>query len=75
MPYVRVFVDVSDALEELEDDDIADEMKKRGFWCFKKGSGDAEDFSSVQHLLDCGMRDEAKKEALEIVGQMMGKPL
>lgn len=75
MPYVQVFVDFSDVIDEFDDEEIAEEMRKRGYWCFKKGDQEIEDFAIVQHYFDCGLRDQAKKEAIEIVGQMMGRPL
>jgi len=75
MPYVSVYVETHDILEELDSDDIIAVMGKRGYSCFKGSSSGDNVFASVEHLLDCGLADTAKAEALMIVGKILGRSL
>jgi spore coat polysaccharide biosynthesis protein SpsF (cytidylyltransferase family) len=75
MPYVSVYVDTHDIIEELEDDDIIEVMSNRGFSCFKGSISGDNVFASVEHLLDCGMADTARAEALTIVSKILGRTL
>lgn len=75
MPYVSVYVETHDILEELDSDDIIEVMNRRGYSCFKDGSSSNNVFASVEHLFDCGMIDAAEQEALKIVGKIIGKML
>jgi len=75
MPYVSVYVETHDILEELDSDDIIEVMSKRGYSCFKGSSSGDNVFSSVEHLLDCGLVDTARAEAMMIVGKILGRSL
>ena len=75
MPYVSVYVETRDILEELESDDIIEVLGNRGYSCFKGSSSGDNVFASVEHLLDCGLADTARAAALMIVGKILGRSL
>ena len=75
MPYVNVWIDEDDLLDELDDDYLISKLKNRGYSCFKSGSSGDDGFLSVEHLLDCGFKKEAREEALLIVGKTLGRSL
>jgi hypothetical protein len=75
MPYVNVWVDNDDLLDEIDDDDLVEKLNRRGYACFKNGVANGHEFSSVKHLMDCGMINEAKAEAFLIVGRAIGRSL
>ena len=75
MPYVNLWIDNDEVIEETDDDDLIEALKSRGYSCFKSGSSGDNVFASVEHLLDCGMADAAKQEALMIVSKILGRTL
>ena len=75
MPYVNVWIDGDDLIDELEDDDLIEKLETRGYVCYKSGGSSGDGYSSVEHLLDCGMADAARAEALMIVSKIIGRTL
>jgi hypothetical protein len=75
MPYVSVYVENREILNEIDSEDIIEEMKERGYSCFKGSTSGNHVFASVEHLLDCGLADTARAEALMIVGKILGRSL
>lgn len=75
MPYVNVWIDNDEVIEESDDDDLIEALNSRGYSCYKDGSAGNGEYSSVEHLMDCGMVNEAKAEALLIVGRAIGRSL
>jgi hypothetical protein len=75
MPYVNVWIDNDEVIEASDDDDLIEMLESRGYSCFKYSGGQHGEYSSVEHLMDCGMVNEAKAEALLIVGKAIGRSL
>lgn len=75
MPYVNVYVDDDEVLEAMTDDELIEVMNARGYGCYKDGGANNGEYPSVEHLLDCGLVNEAKAEALLIVGKALGRAL
>lgn len=75
MPYVSVWVEDSDVLDEIDDDDLISALKKRGYSVSRSISENLEGINRIDHLYDCGMADQARKEALMLVGNAIGRPL
>jgi len=75
MPYVNVWIDNDEVIEETDDDDLIEALNSRGYSCYKGGSSSDNVFASVEHLLDCGMVDTARAEALTIVSKILGRTL
>lgn len=75
MPYVSVWVDESDVADEMDDDDLIAIIEKRGYSVLRSLSRNLEGINRIEHLCDCGMLDEAKKEALVLVGDEIGRRL
>lgn len=72
MPTVTVDVDVD--LDDYEDDDLIEEIERRGYAVTKMAAGLA-DLDHVEHLVICGQLDAAKAEALQLVGKAIGRRL
>ena len=64
--YISTEVEID--LDEFDDDDLLDEIKSRGI-----GEHFEPVFQHVEHLIVCGLLDEAKKEALDQVSQIIGR--
>lgn len=77
MPYVRVYVDSDDVLEEIDDDDLKTELEKRGYQVSEKGRTIAavDGLDRVEHLSLCGLTQDAQAEALRLVGDAIGRTL
>ena len=71
MPYVQVWVDGA-GLSEFEDDDLVKELQQRGFSVAKKPL-DAEGMERIEHLIDAGMYQVAKDEALYLIESHLGR--
>jgi hypothetical protein len=76
MPWVSVHID-DDCLEEFDEDDLKAELERRGFSVAKRGEPieGLTELEHVEHLVVCGLRDEARREALVLVGRAIGRPL
>jgi hypothetical protein len=75
MPYVEVWVETDDLIDELDDDDLIEKLQSRGYSCFKDAFADRGEFGIVEHLSVCGLVDEARAEALKIVSKAIGRSL
>ncbi len=71
MPYVEVWVEDAE-LSEFEDDDLVKELQQRGFSVAKKPV-DAEGMERIEHLIDAGMYQVAKDEALYLIESQLGR--
>ncbi len=77
MPYVNVYVDNGDVLDEMDDDDLISALKSRGYVVMKNGTSASslDGLERVEHLSLCGLKGAAKSEALRIVGDAIGRNL
>lgn len=75
MPYVRVYIDTSDVADELDDDELKRELEKRGYQVSEKGKSVAslDGLARVEHLALCGLVRDAQAEALQLVGDAIGR--
>lgn len=73
MPYVEVWVDVD--LSDEDDEDLISELEGRGYTVQKLDGYNMIGLAAVEHLLDCGMVEYARLEALRIVGNSLGRKL
>lgn len=74
MPYVNVWIETDDLFNDMTDEEIIGALESRGYSCFKN-SATSGDFAIVEHLSVCGLIDEARSEALKIVGSVIGRRL
>ena len=80
MSQVRVYVDVEDVLDELDDDELIAALESRGWRCTKAAivheslSDEPEGFNRIAHLVNCGLYADAKTEALRMIENEIGKP-
>jgi hypothetical protein len=72
MPFISVEVDVD--LDEFNDEELIDELENRGFSIEKDWAGKIE-LHRIEHLMDCGQIELARKELLEMVSAAMGRSL
>ena len=77
MPYVSVYVDSDDVLEESDDEDLKSELVKRGYHVSEKGRPIAavDGLERIEHLSLCGLTQEAQAEALRLVGDALWRTL
>lgn len=77
MPYVNVYVDTCDVIEEMDDDDLISALKNRGYVVMKNGTtaSSLDGVERVEHLSLCGLKVAAQSEALRIVGDAIGRNL
>lgn len=68
MPYVSVWVDEPD-LSEADTEDLIQELERRGH-CAPPLEG----IGRIQHLMDCGLSQYARDEALRMVAEQVGRP-
>lgn len=73
MPYVEVWVDVD--LADSDTEDLIEELQNRGYVCFKDAFSERGEFGVVEHLSLCGLKTEARDEALNIVSKAIGRSL
>ena len=72
MPYVSVHID----LDEFDDDELVEELEIRGYRVSKAHEpATLGDLEHVEHLALCGLIDDARNEALELVGKEIGRPI
>jgi hypothetical protein len=81
MPYVHVHINLND----FDVDDLIEELKDRGYVVTEQVTGlshlnleeqaSVMDFNHIEHLAICGQLDAARSEALELVGQAIGRRL
>ena len=75
MPYVNVWIDDSDLTDEMDDDDLIEIVEKRGYKVYKNASPALEGIPRIEHLIDCGLIDQAKIEAWKFIGHQLGRSL
>lgn len=74
MPYVNVWIETDDLVDDIADEELVEELEGRGYSCFKNQAISG-DFAIVEHLSVCGLIAEARAEALKIVGNAIGRRL
>lgn len=80
MVMARVTID----LDVFEDEDLRNELEDRGYtvlaegesidWTKRLESMD-ENMDRIEHLLNCGMKAEARAELVEAASRVLGRPL
>jgi len=71
MPYVNVYVDLDAILDEIDSEDIANILRRRGYEVFQSESS----LDRVTHFAQLGLMEDARKEALIYVGEQIGVTL
>lgn len=67
-------------MDDLDDDDLLEEVEKRGLTGSSASGGEAlhltqEELNDIETLLVCGQREPARALALELVGKAIGRTL
>lgn len=86
MPYVEVHIGI-EVLDEFTHDDIADYLRKRGYYVSDSSMAphdhdanpenvfDPDELNHIETLAVCGQIDAARTEALALVGNAIGRAL
>lgn len=75
MAYIHI--DTGDILGECEDDELKAELESRGYVVIGNGHSlsEMDGLERIRHLSLCGLKDAARTEALQLVGQAIGRNL
>ena len=72
MPFVSVHID----FDEFDDDELVKELEIRGFRVSKAYEpATLSGLEHIEHLAICGLIDDARNEALKLVGKAIGRPI
>jgi hypothetical protein len=77
MPYVSIHVDPEDVLDDIDDDTVADHLRKQGYYVVPTASASHtgadgialsdEDLGRLSTLLMCGQQEAALEELFSLV--------
>lgn len=74
MPYIHV--SVSDVIDELDSEDLIEELVRRGYSEPSKNiAAGLDGLDRIAHLAACGLVNDARTEALQMVGEAIGRPI
>lgn len=75
MAYVSTYVDLGD----INEDELRNELESRGYTCIIEGLTREQftevDYARITHLVEAGQKEAAQAEALEMIGEAIGKSL
>lgn len=78
MVTTTVTVDADVDLTDIDDDALIDELENRGYAVVTKEGNSvlpSIDLERIEHLIICGLMDEARAALIELASRAIGRPL